>query len=277
MADHLNILAPNVKSGAQALRAQFHQAQPFRFAVIDDFLEPQVAESILAEFPGIDPSWLDANGLHTKNKWTLPVPSGSMAARYFAAVSSNEFRSVLGEITGVDNLLEDPNLLGAGYHQILDGGFLNVHIDFNKLEGTNLDRRLNLILYLNKDWRESYGGYLELWDMATKTRVANIAPIFNRAVVFETNEVSFHGHPVPLNTQGAQTRKSLSVYYYTDGRSDFEAKTRHSTVYVNVEGSKGKAKLLFNGLRQLIGFGWLRRRFQDRKIRRALQKDGSPE
>src|SRR5205823_3364605 len=113
------------------------------------------------------------------------------------------------------NLLQDQALNGAGYHQIEDGGYLGVHVDFNKLD--DLDRRLNLIVYMNPAWKEEYGGYLELWDMATKARIANIAPILNRCVLFETNEVSYHGHPVPLKT-GGMTRKSLSIYYYSDGR-----------------------------------------------------------
>lgn len=226
------------------LHFRFNSARPFKYVVIDDFLHEQAARSIHAEYPSIDPNWIDSNGLHTRGKWASPVMTGSAAENFFSEVNSTSFRHYLGRITGIQNLIEDTKLNGAGYHQIREGGFLNVHVDFNKLD--KLDRRLNLIVYMNPDWREEFGGYLELWDMTKKTRIANIAPLLNRCVIFETNEVSFHGHPVPLKT--ATTRKSLSIYYYTEGRSDIEAADPHNTLYVNTQGANGAVRTFLNGI-----------------------------
>lgn len=127
-------------------------------------------------------------------------------------------------------------------HQILRGGFLDVHVDFNRHPETKLHRRLNLLLYVNKDWKPEYEGYLELWDMKAKRRVENIAPSFNRAVLFETSEVSFHGHPRPLNCPPEITRKSLAVYYFTQTREASSLSPEHNTLYRQTLGLAGYVK-----------------------------------
>ena len=233
-----------------ALREEFHSKTPFHWLVMENFLRPEAAQKIYAEFPAVDPTWVDTNGLHTRNKWGQPAVENTIAAQYYQEANSPEFLALMGRITGIDALLPDTNLFGAGYHQILEGGFLNVHVDFNRIDESGLDRRLNLLVYLNPDWQENYGGQLELWDMETKTQVANVLPTFNRAVIFETNEISFHGHPKPLKTGGKTTRKSLSAYYYTQGRDDIETVPTHSTIYVNTDGVSGTVKTLNNGVQE---------------------------
>ncbi|MDE4918531.1 2-oxoglutarate-Fe(II)-dependent oxygenase superfamily protein [Cupriavidus metallidurans] len=229
-----------------ALTNEFSQQRPFRYLVIDNFLHPEQAERIFQSYPAINEGWQNGNGLHTKGKWGNPDVEGTVAGEFYREINSPEFRQFLGRVTGIENLLEDTRLQGAGLHQIREGGFLNVHIDFNRLDGSNLDRRLNLIVYMNPGWKEEFGGCLELWDMEKKVMVDKVIPTMNRCVVFETNEISYHGHPVPVQS-GGTTRKSLSVYYYTDGRDDVVADT-HNTVYVNTQGAEGSAKLLKNGL-----------------------------
>lgn len=230
-----------------AIEAEFRGKRPFKYVVIDNFLHDEAAWKIFREFPKIDQSWIDSNGLNTRGKWARRVFEGA-AAQFYREVNSPEFIGFMERVTGIKNILEDRGLEGAGYHQIIDGGFLNVHVDFNKHDG--LDRRLNLIVYMNPKWRSEYGGYLELWDMERKERIANIAPELNRCVLFETNEVSFHGHPVPLATggpAGITTRKSLSVYYYTSGREDIPAASPHNTLYRNTQGAGGAIRVFLNG------------------------------
>ena len=235
---------------AELTRA-FHATKPFRYLSFDNFLIEQQAWRIYREFPPIDPDrWVDSNGLHQKNKWTNPLVSGSVAERFFQEANSKPFLEAVARITGISHLLADNSFFGAGYHQTRDGGFLDVHVDFNKLKGTRLDRRLNLLLYLNPEWAAAYGGNLELWDMAAKHKLEEIIPAFNRCVVFETNDISYHGHPVPVNTGGKTTRKSLSIYYYTDGREDGASQGEHNTLYVNTEGWKGKLKIGVNAIRE---------------------------
>jgi hypothetical protein len=108
---------------------------------------------------------------------------------------------------------------------------LKVHADFNRHTRLQLDRRLNLLCYLNRDWREEYGGHLELWDREMKACVKRILPVFNRCVVFSTTDFSYHGHPDPLNCPKGWSRKSLALYYYTNGRPLDERSGQHSTLF----------------------------------------------
>jgi len=233
----------------ERLRREFDR-EPFKYIVIDNFLREDAAQSIFSEFPSVNRDWVDARGLHTQNKWTCPVVDKGVAAKFVLEVNSPEFLSFLESITGVPQILKDPTLLGAGYHQTTAGGFLNVHVDFNKHhDDLGLDRRLNMIVYFNKRWNEANGGYLELWDMGEKKRLENISPVFNRCVIFETNEVSFHGHPVPVNVDQGESRKSLSIYYYSRGRSDILPVAPHNTIYVNTESWRGIPKIVVNGVK----------------------------
>ena len=121
-------------------------------------------------------------------------------------------------MTGIQSLIPDPSFQGGGLHQIVPGGKLGIHADFNKHSRFGLDRRLNLLLYLNKNWREEYGGHLELWDRDMTHCEAKVAPIFNRVMVFGTTDFTYHGHPDPLRCPEGMTRKSLALYYFSDGR-----------------------------------------------------------
>lgn len=223
-------------------RCAWDASRPFHFLVIDDFLEKDFAETLLKEYPPADPSWTNITYTHQKKKFSLTKDFPSNINEFFVMSASKDFLVLISQITRIDDLLADPELLGGGCHQIVSGGFLDVHIDFNVHSVTRNHRRLNAILYLNKDWKEAYGGFLELWDMQCKARIANIAPSFNRLVIFETNEISYHGHPVPLNLPEGMSRKSLAVYYYTAERPADEVAREHNTVYVQTTGISGYMK-----------------------------------
>ena len=103
-------------------------------------------------------------------------------------------------------------------HQILSGGILDIHTDFNFYKRLHIYRRLNLLIYLNEDWQPAHGGELELWNGKPGTGAAcvkSIAPIFNRAVIFHTDKTSFHGHPREWSAPPPATRRSIALYYYT--------------------------------------------------------------
>ena len=226
--------------------------EPFKYIVLDDFLNIESAEDIWKEYPKITDEWKDARGLHTQNKWALPLIEDGIAGEFMQEINSKEFIKYLFKLTNIPDLLPDPELSGAGYHQMTNGGFLDVHVDFNRLEGSSImDRRLNLLVYFNKNWRQENGGYLELWDMEKKIMLEKICPKFNRCVIFETNEISYHGHPKPLNIGPCESRKSLSAYFYTKGRGDIDFVESHNTLYVNTESARGSVKIFFNGLRHL--------------------------
>src|SRR5882762_2183645 len=146
-------------------------------------------------------------------------------------LNSITFLEFLSRVTGIKNLIPDPGFEGGGLHQIVPGGKLGVHADFNKHRDFGLDRRLNLLLYLNKDWREEYGGHLQLWDRDVTRCEAKVLPIFNRMMVFGTTDFTFHGHPDPLQCPEGMTRKSLALYYFSNGRPAEGITGEHSTLF----------------------------------------------
>lgn len=154
------------------------------------------------------------------------------------------FLKFLEELTGITNLISDPSFRGGGLHNIYRGGKLGIHADFNKHERYGLDRRLNLLLYLNKEWREEYGGHIELWNREMKQCVRSYLPKFNRVVIFTTTETSFHGHPKPLSCPEYMSRKSLALYYYTNGRPEEVQGDNHSTIFKLRPDEKIESKLI---------------------------------
>ena len=240
-------------SDLEANIQEFNSKKPFRYIAIDDFLNEEFAEAILDAFPSVDEKWRDARGHYTQNKWALPNVKDKIAKEYWTEAGSKEFLDYLSKLTSIPNLIFDPTLQGAGYHQTTNEGFLNVHIDFNKLESDNtLDRRCNAIVYLNKNWLEEKGGWLEIWDMEKNKRLENICPAFNRCVIFETNEVSWHGHPKPLKVNPNESRKSLATYFYTKGRDDIPFIDSHNTLYKNTESLPGFFKTFKNGIKHFL-------------------------
>ena len=118
--------------------------------------------------------------------------------------------------------MPDPHLSGGGLHEIKKGGILKVHTDFNKHPKNNLDRRVNVLIYLNKNWKKEYNGCLELWDKEMIKCKQKIIPNFNKMVIFSTTDFSNHGHPEPLKCPKNKSRKSLALYYFSNGRPQEE-------------------------------------------------------
>ena len=215
-------------------REAYAAASPFPHVVLDDFLPTSVAARILEDFPAPDsPVWLDwrkRDGVHHPKKLGLGgIQRLGQNVPYIQhalfAFNSQPMVRFLEKLTGYSGLIPDPHYVGGGLHQILPGGHLSIHADFNQHPELKLYRRLNVLLYLNKDWLPEYGGDLELWDADMTRCVQSVAPIFNRCVIFNTDRRSFHGHPEPLTCPPDRTRKSLALYYYgvEPGPDDGEA------------------------------------------------------
>jgi hypothetical protein len=202
----------------------YSTAAPFPHAVIDNFLDLQWAKKALSVFPNqYSDIWLDwkiRDTVHQPKKQGLGHASRLVNVSPYLqnilfAFNSYPFLSFLEKLTGIAKLLPDPHFHGGGLHQILSGGKLSIHTDFNDLRSLDIYRRINVLFYLNEDWEAGYEGNLELWDENVQSCIRSIAPIFNRLVIFNTNKKSFHGHPIPLNTPPGITRKSIALYYYT--------------------------------------------------------------
>lgn len=229
---------------ARRLRPQYVSAAPFPHIVIDDFFPEEALLPILDEFPR--PKQVDWQRFDSPNERKLALRDerqmGPATRQLMWELNSQVFVEFLEELTGIEGLIPDPHLVGGGLHQIERGGNLKIHADFNHHKRLKLDRRLNLLLYLNKDWPEEYGGHLELWDTQMKGCVKRVLPVFSRVVVFSTTDFSYHGHPNPLTCPEGRSRKSIAMYYYTNGRPAEEVSPVHTTLFVPRPGEDVKVE-----------------------------------
>jgi Rps23 Pro-64 3,4-dihydroxylase Tpa1-like proline 4-hydroxylase len=207
---------------AAANRARYASGQPFPHIALDGLFPEQVLDRILSEFPSTsNGQWLKFNS-ETERKLATNSETrfGNTTRQLLAELNSATFIDFLEELTGIEGLVPDPHLEGGGLHQIERGGHLNIHIDFNHHPRLRLDRRLNVLVYLNRDWQPEWGGGLELWSADMQRREQRIDPLFNRLVVFSTTEISYHGHPEPLACPEDRNRRSMALYYYSAGRPE---------------------------------------------------------
>lgn len=199
-------------------RDEYASAQPFPHIVLDDFLEPGRLAQAAREFGDVDSAdWIGYVHFNEKKFSNPNIDSWGPTLRSVAqTLNSPEFVQMLSELTGIDGLIADEGMEGGGLHQSLRGGFLNVHADYtvHPLHPT-WRRRVNLLLYFNDEWPSAYGGALELWSTDMSRRVVTIEPLGNRAVIFDTESDSFHGHPDPMQCPPGESRKSLALYYFT--------------------------------------------------------------
>lgn len=217
---------------ARTQREAFAHAEPFPHAVIENFLPESWLEPLLAEFPKPQAAqWQAFDNADEKKKLAASRAAGmgSVTRQVLGQFNSAVFLEFLETLTGIQGLIPDPYFIGGGLHQTERGGFLKIHADFNWHEQLCLDRRLNFIVYLNRGWQEAYGGDLQLWDVDMTHCVKTVYPMFNRAVVFYTFDKGYHGHPDPLNCPPDETRKSLALFYYTNGRPAGESFEIHSS------------------------------------------------
>ena len=229
------------KSVGKSENDNYINAKPFASGYIDGFFDEDKLLDVLNEFPDLttiaDHNFRNANEnkLATKGEYKL----GAKAKEFIRFMNSQPFLDFLSEMTGIPNLIPDPELAGGGYHEIKPGGFLKVHADFNKHPTNKLDRRLNVLVYLNKNWEDSFGGHFELWNDNMTEAVTKILPVFNRMAMFSTTSKSYHGHPNKLSCPEDRSRKSIALYYYTNGRPEHEVQEfleDHSTIFVARKG-----------------------------------------
>jgi Rps23 Pro-64 3,4-dihydroxylase Tpa1-like proline 4-hydroxylase len=234
LGDGINFEIEEAKSAGNELSAIYTQSQPFPHIVIDDFLPVDLIDSIYSNFPH-DVTKNEKHyerGYKGQHKRQInPNKCDSYVKSVFGFFNSAPILQFLENLTSIKGLIPDPYFIGGGFHEIKTGGLLGVHSDFRINEQLHIERRLNMIIYLNKEWEEEYGGNLELWDKGMKFCVKKIAPIYNRCVIFNTDKDSNHGHPEPLNTPQEITRKSIALYYYTASQKVYDDMAIHRTHY----------------------------------------------
>lgn len=218
----------------KALHEQYVSGDPFPHVVIDGLFDDADLDRVLAEFP--TPEQMRWRRFESPLEKKLgyyhedSVVTPNVRA-FLDAMNGFEMLLWLEAVTGMDGLIPDPYFGGGGLHQIEPGGFLKIHADFNVHPKLKVDRRANMLVYLNKGWREEWGGHLELWNPSMTECRKRIAPLFNRTVIFSTTDTSYHGHPHPLTAPEGVTRKSVSLYYYTAGRPAEEMSRPHDTIF----------------------------------------------
>ncbi len=241
---YLNPEITDLKQLGIEKREEYLNAEPFPNIVIDNFFNEEVLSQVLADFPDLSKKEdvINYNGHNEKKLEAKGETHFSEITKGFVHfLNSQPVLEFLQELTGIkETLLPDPYLIGGGYHEIKPGGLLKVHADFNKHIMTWLDRRINLLVYLNKDWEESYGGHFELWDKDMTRSYKKVLPIFNRIAIFSTTDFSYHGHPDPLTCPPDRSRKSIALYYYSNGRPKSEISDKpHATLFVDRAGKEG--------------------------------------
>jgi Rps23 Pro-64 3,4-dihydroxylase Tpa1-like proline 4-hydroxylase len=215
--------------GIKALQNEFDTAQPYRHLVMDNFLVTDFAQTLYDNFPSIDKLNKHYKGLNEhKSEGSNFQDFHPAFTQVRELVMSPAFNQWLAEATGIADIFVTDDKLGSGLHQGGDGSFLDIHIDFNIHNTLNVHRRLNMLIYLNDNWKEEYGGHLEMWDAKMTKCEKKVAPLLNRCVVFETNEISYHGYSKVTLPEG-MTRKSFYTYFYTKEREG--ATGYHDTVF----------------------------------------------
>ncbi|MBN8742710.1 MAG: 2OG-Fe(II) oxygenase [Thiomonas arsenitoxydans] len=194
--------------------------EPFRHVVIDNFFPDDFAKACLDAFPGIDaPVWEQANDpdievkFRTAWKSEFDIPDGILPA--VRILNSAPFVLAMSQVMGIKKIIPDPYFTGGGLNVTMRGGLLDVHVDGNYHDATGLNRRLNALVYLNPNWQEEWGGEFGVYDAEGEVCLKKVAPLYNRLVIFDSHDKSFHGLPDPVNFPEDEPRRSIILYYYT--------------------------------------------------------------
>ncbi len=216
----------SLKDLAFSLKNEYSSAHPFPHIQIDNFFSNKYLDEVLEEFPDLSnltksQNYKNQNEIKFANNDYKNFPE--KIKFFFNFLNSEFFLNFLQTLTSIEEKLEaDNELNGGGLHEIKSGGLLKVHTDFSKHPNNNLDRRINVLIYLNKNWKEEYKGCLELWDKEMKQCKQKILPSFNKMVIFSTTDFSNHGHPDPIDCPKEISRKSIALYYFSSGRPQNE-------------------------------------------------------
>ena len=224
------------KSASESYRGK----QPYPYGGFDDFLPAEVLDHVLEELQTLPEAETTFNRPQEKLKTSyVPERLPTYTRNLFYVLNSRPFVQFLENMTGIKGLIPDPYFAGGGVHVVGNGGHLDIHADFNHNAILNLERRLNVLIYLNKDWEKDFGGSFEIWNHEMTEMVESFVPLFNRMVCFNTGSTTWHGNPTPVNHPEGKPRMSLALYYYTatwDG-----TKRSHTTLFKPRPGSIDKA------------------------------------
>lgn len=233
--------AEKARDAGKDLAAGYAAGDPFPHICIDDFLPRHVVDYCLEHFPkALDPQGreFDRDQERFKRSYNPDHLEDEQLRALFYTFNSRPFVRMVENITGINGLIPDPYFAGGGFHEIGQGGHLSVHADFNHHKPMDLERRVNVLIYLNDDWKDEYGGQLELWNEDMSEKRQSILPLAGRCVMFSTTGSSFHGNPNPISHPDGKTRRSIALYYYTATWD--ETKTGRTTDFRRRPGTEDK-------------------------------------
>lgn len=268
----------DLKDLSKREKINYLNAEPFPNIVFNNFFKKDYLDAILNEFPDLA-NMKESQNYNFKNEIKLSNNNYDKFPQKIKSfvdfLNSDIFLNFLQDVTSVkEKLVADPSLEGGGLHEIKNGGILKVHTDFNRHPFLDLDRRINVLIYLNKSWKDSFNGHLELWDKEMNKCVKKISPSFNTMVIFSTTDFSNHGHPEHINCPDNLSRKSIALYYFSSGRPDNEVVNKHmksKTYFKSRSGIKNDAdekKEVFKNFIRSFKFYRLIKNFEKKYIRR---------
>ena len=228
---------------AEERAAAYASAAPCPHAVLDNLVDGAALGRVVAEMPALsERGWTTWDTTHEwKHVFDQPEQFGPTARQLYQELNSSEFVQFLERLTGIGGLIPDPHLHAAGYFNVERGGFLNVHLDFTRNPLLDLDRRVNVLVYLNSDWQPEWGGQLELWDSLEHGPATVINPTMGRMVVFSTPGAA-HGHPQPVRAPDGRSRLCFSAYYFTSPNAAV-ARPHHGVVFNDLVGGSRAGRL----------------------------------
>ena len=241
------------------LRNEFLNSKPFPHIFIDDmwdndFLKKVALEAISFKNWAGEKDFFGSKKKKWQNNWDkLPDDTN----KFLAYLNQSTFINIIEFITNENGLIGDPHLEGGGIHSTGNDGFLKFHIDFNWNKTLKLYRRINTLVYLNKNWKKDYGGQIELASMSELGKfksTLSLEPVFNRTLIFITDENSYHGQPNPVCHPLNARRNSIATYYYSSQQQNKhpDEKKRINTSYVNQSGKKINNNLFSRIIKKLI-------------------------
>jgi len=214
--------------------------EPYSHVIIDDFLPTDIANDCLTHFPELsDSGWEKSHDedieIKYRTTWEseFDIPDG--LAGVIRVLNSAPVLKAMSNALAIPKLMPDPYFSGGGLNVSTKGGLLDVHVDGNYHDASGLNRRANALLYLNPGWKEEYGGSFGIYSNTGEVLIKNVAPLFNRLVIFDSHDYSFHGLPDPINFPEDNPRRSIILYYYTkEPRPDHQVRESrpHSALWV---------------------------------------------
>lgn len=215
---------------ARPLAEAYQGKTPYPYGCYDNFLDSSILEPVLEELRSLSTPEASFDRAQERFKASYaPETLPEHTRKLLYALNSKAVLAFLETLTGIKGLIPDPYFMGGGIHVVSNGGHLDIHADFNHHPILNLERRINVLIYLNKDWKAEYGGSFEIWNDDMSERVESFVPVFNRMCCFNTTSRSWHGNPEPVNHPDGSPRHSIALYYYTATWSN--ARKSHTTQF----------------------------------------------